>query len=163
MISSNNCKEKFLEDVTDVFFYSKDAAQLPIPQSVSRTLEMGSCKFGDAALHIALSEAEGEIMASAITVKRTEAKAGNGTIFTFEVSATLDDGSKKMPEICKNMEDGDYYMVFKQADGTLYLGYTLDNTFSITIQDTKQASNSSYAVTATAKAMSDSIPISLAQ
>lgn len=59
------------------------------------------------------------------------------------------------------MHGNDYYIVLRKQDDGLYLCYTLPSTFAITDSKTTQNDVETCSVTATCKAMSEYIPISI--
>jgi len=157
-----SCRELFLDGVTDAYLYAVQDSTLPIPFSVQRVVQMNGCKFAGEGLHLALSEGSGNyVVAESITAKQTSQEAGNGTVFTFEISATINAGSENIPEIGKNMRGKDYYIVLRKQDDSLYLCYTLPNTFALATSVTNQSNAESRTVTATCKAMSEFIPITI--
>lgn len=155
----NSCREIFLDGITDVYFYPVKNTTLPVPFFVQQILLMNGCQFADVALHIATNDMEDQVVADAVTVKVTPAVGGNGTVYTFEVSATVAIGGENVREAYKNMQGKDYYIVLRKQDGTYHLCYTLPNTFSLLPSLTNQSNTETYTVAATTKAMSDLIPI----
>ena len=161
MKKANSCRELFLDGVTDAYFYAARESSLPIPFIVQRVLQMNGCKFAGEALHIATSEGDNYVVADAITAKQTSPEGGNGTAFSFEITANIEAGKENIPEIIKNMHGKDYYIVLRKQDDSLYLCYTLPNTFRITDSVTSQNDAETRSVTATCQAMSEFIPITL--
>ena len=155
----DSCRELFLDGVTDAYFYAARESSLPIPFIVQRVLQMNGCKFAGEALHIATSEGDNYVVADAITAKQTSQEGGNGTAFSFEITANIEAGKGNIPEIIKNMHGNDYYIVLRKQDDSLYLCYTLPGTFSISSSATMQRDGEAVSVTATCKAMSEFIPI----
>lgn len=66
-----SCKEKFLEGVTDAYFYSVRDSTIPIPPNMQRILQINSCRFAGEALHLSLQENEQCVVAESITAKQT--------------------------------------------------------------------------------------------
>lgn len=161
MKKANSCRELFLDGVTDAYFYAARESSLPIPFIVQRVLQMNGCKFAGEALHIATSEGDNYVVADAITAKQTSLEGGNGTAFSFEITANIEAGKENIPEIIKNMHGKDYYIVLRKQDDSLYLCYTLPNTFRITDSVTSQNDAETRSVTAICQAMSEFIPITL--
>lgn len=156
-----SCKEIFLEGVTDAYFYSVRDSTIPIPPNMQRILQINNCRFAGEALHLSLQENEQCVVAESITAKQTSQEAGVGTVFSFEITANLDTGKDRIAEIAKKMHGNDYYIVLRKQDDTLYLCYTLPNTFAITDSKTNQNNVETCSVTATCKAMSEYIPITI--
>ena len=154
-----SCRELFLDGITDAYFYAARESSLPIPFIVQRVLQMNGCRFAGEALHIATSEGDNYVVADAITAKQTSQEGGNGTAFSFEITANIEAGKGNIPEIIKNMHGNDYYIVLRKQDDSLYLCYTLPGTFSISSSATMQRDGEAVSVTATCKAMSEFIPI----
>lgn len=154
-----SCRELFLDGVTDAYLYSVRDSTLPIPFSIAGILQMNGCRFAGEALHIATIEGENYVTADSITAKQTSSVAGNGTVFSFELTANIDLGKENMPEITAKMRNKDYYIVLRKQDDSLYLCYTLPGTFSISSSATMQRDGETVSVTATCKAMSEFIPI----
>lgn len=161
MKKANSCRELFLDGVTDAYFYAARESSLPIPFIVQRVLQMNGCKFAGEALHIATSEGDNYVVTDAITAKQTSQEGGNGTAFSFEITANIEAGKENIPEIIKNMHRNDYYIVLRKQDDSLYLCYTLPNTFRITDSVTSQNDAETRSVTASCQAMSEFIPITL--
>ncbi len=161
MILPENCRELFLDGITDAYFYAVQDSTLPIPFSVQRVLQMNGCKFAGEGLHLAIGEGDNYVEAESITAKQTSSEAGNGTVFTFEISATISAGKENVPEVSKNMRSKDYYIVLRKQDDSLYLCFTLPGTFSFTTSITNQSNSESRTITATCKAMSEFIPITI--
>lgn len=157
----DNCRELFLDGITDAYFYAARDSSLPIPFSVQRVLQINGCKFSGEALHLALSEGDNYVVTDGITAKQTFQEAGNGTVFSFEIAANIEAGKENIPEIIKNMHGKDYYIVLRKQDDSLYLCYTLPNTFAITDSVTNQNNAETRSITATCKAMSEFIPITI--
>lgn len=156
-----SCKEIFLEGITDAYFYSVRDSTIPIPPNMQRILQINSCRFAGEALHLSLQENEQCVVAESITAKQASQEAGVGTVFSFEITANLENGKDRIAEIIKKMHGNDYYIVLRKQDDELYLCYTLPSTFAITDSKTTQNDVETCSVTATCKAMSEYIPISI--
>ena len=153
---SNNCSEKFLSGVTDVYVYPPSEAQLPIPFNVGQILSMSS-KFGTAVLHIATESEVADVMAETITAKSTHAESGNGTLYTFNISGSVENGQDNVREAVKTLRKTDYFVVLKTQGGTRYLVNTLPNTFLFRSTDSKSSTDDARDFAISAKAMSDFI------
>ena len=147
MKKTENCRELFLRGVTDAYLYAVRDSTLPIPCNIAGLLQMNGCRFAGEALHIATIEGDNYVTADSITAKQTSSVAGNGTVFSFEITA--------------KMRGKDYYIVLRKQDDSLYLCYTLPGTFGITSSATAQIDGETVSVTATCQAMSEFIPIRL--
>ena len=156
-----SCKEIFLEGVTDAYFYSVQDSVIPIPPNMKRILQINNCRFTGEALHLSLQENEQCVVAESITAKQTSQESGVGTVFSFEITANLENGKEHIAEIIKKMHGNDYYIVLRKQDDSLYLCYTLPSTFAIADSRTNQNESETCSVTATCKAMSEYIPISI--
>lgn len=156
-----SCKEIFLEGITDAYFYSVRDSTIPIPPNMQRILQINNCRFAGEAFHLSLQENEQCVVAESITAKQTSQEAGVGTVFSFEITANLENGKDRIAEIIKKMHGNDYYIVLRKQDNGLYLCYTLPSTFAITDSKTTQNDVETCSVTATCKAMSEYIPISI--
>ena len=157
----DSCRELFLDGITDAYFYAARESTLPIPFIVQRVLQINGCKFAGEALHLALSEGDNYVVTDGITAKQTSQEGGNGTAFSFEITANIEAGKENIPEIIKNMHGKDYYIVLRKQDDSLYLCYTLPNTFAIADSVTSQNNAETRSITATCKAMSEFIPITI--
>lgn len=156
----NNCRETFLDGITDAYFYPTEGTVLSIPFSVAQILQMNNCQFPEAALHIATAGEE-YVLADSITAKVTPNIAANGTVYTFEISANITDGGENVCEAYKNMRENTYYIVLRKQDGSLCLCYTLPGTFVFKTSSSVSMSDEQRTVTASLQAMSDFIPITL--
>lgn len=157
----DSCRELFLEGVTDAYFYAVRDSSVPIPFSIPLILQINGCKFAGEALHIATSEGDNYVVADAITAKQTSQEGGNGTAFSFEITANIEAGKENIPEIIKNMHRNDYYIVLRKQDDSLYLCHTLPGTFGITDSVTSQNDAETRSITAICQAMSEFIPITI--
>lgn len=162
MILPENCKETFLDGVTDAYFYPTDGSVLFAPFSVAQILQMNNCQFAPAVLHIATAGEE-YVLADSITAKVTPNIAANGTVYSFEISANITDGGQNVCEAYKKMRDNTYYIVLRKQDGSLYLCYTLPGTFVFKTATSVTTSDEQRTVTTSLQAMSDFIPITLKQ
>lgn len=162
MILPENCKEIFLEGITDAYIYSSVNAVLPVPFAVAQILSMNNCKFGDALLHIATA-GETYVVADTLSAKSTPARNGNGTVFSLEISATITEGKENVRETQRKIAiDGDdYYVVLKREDGTFYLCYSLPSTFAFNANTSTTQTSEQVSLTISMKSMSDFIPITI--
>lgn len=161
MFIQDNCRETFLDGVTDVYFHDVEHSSIPVPTFVAQIMQINNCNFSEPALHIAMSEGEHTVLASSITAKETPSQGGNGTVYTFEVSVNVVTGGKNVREAFKQMKGKDYYIVLRRRDESFWLCYTLAHTFLLSTSSTVTDSSYPRTVTATCKAMSDFIPIQL--
>lgn len=158
----DNCRELFLEGVTDAYFYAVWDSSVSIPFSIPLILQINGCKFAGEALHIATSEGNNYVISDGITAKQDSSEGGNGTVFKFEITANIRDGKENIPEIIKNMHGKDYYIVLRKQDDSLYLCHTLPGTFNIIDSVTSQNDAETRSITAICQAMSEFIPITIA-
>lgn len=162
MILPENCKEVFLEGITDAYIYPTVNAVLPVPFAVAQILSVNNCRLGDALLHIATA-GETYVVADTLTAKSTPARSGNGTVFSLEISATITEGKENVRETQRKIaiEGDDYYVVLKREDGTLYLCYTLPGTFAFNASTSATQTSEQISLTISMKSMSDFIPITI--
>ena len=153
---SNNCREKFLEGVTDIYIYRSSEVQLPVPFNVAQILSMSVGKFGTAVLHIATSD-EAYVEAESITAKTTLTESGNGTLYTFNISVSVENGQDNVCEAVKTLRRTDCIVVLQVQGGTRYLVNTLPNTFSFKSTDSKSRNEDTRELSISAKAISDFI------
>lgn len=153
---SNNCSEKYLSGITDVYIYPTTEVQLPVPFNVAQILSMSGGKFGTAILHIATS-GEAGVIAETITAKSTLTESGNGTLYTFNISGSVEDGQSNVFEAVKSLRKADYFIVLQTQGGTRHLVNTLPNTFSFRSTDSKSSTDDVRELAISAKAMSDFI------
>lgn len=157
----NKCKELFLEGITDVMFYSKEECYIPVPFSMAQVLYINNCKLpAEPTLRLATS-GDNYVIVENLTVKMTLAKQGNGTIYTYNISANVVNGGENVVEAYRNMRDKDYLVVLRKTDGSLQLCYTLPNTFGIGNSTDNSQTGLSRAFTATTQALSEPIPITI--
>lgn len=162
MILPENCKEIFLEGITDAYIYPMANAVLPVPFAVAQILSMNNCKFGDALLHIATA-GETYVVADTLSAKSTPVRNGNGTVFSLEISATITEGKENVRETQRKIaiEGDDFYVVLKREDGTHYLCYTLPGTFAFNASTSATQTSEQVSLTISMKSMSDFIPITI--
>ena len=157
----NKCKELFLEGITDVMFYPMEECIIPVPFNMAQVLYINNCKLpAEPTLRLATS-GENYVIVENLTVKMTLAKQGNGTIYTYNMSANVVNGGENVVEAYRNMRDKDYLVVLRKTDGSLQLCYTLPNTFGIGNSTDNSQTGLSRAFTATTQALSEPIPITI--
>ena len=157
----NKCKELFLEGITDVMFYKKEECVIPVPFSMAQVLYINNCKLpAEPTLRLATS-GDNYVIVENLTVKMTLDKQGNGTIYTYNMSANVVNGGENVAEAYRNMRDKDYLVVLRKTDGSLQLCYTLPNTFGIGNSTDNNQTGLSRAFTATTQALSEPIPITI--
>ena len=157
----NKCKELFLEGITDVMFYPREECVIPVPFNMAQVLYINNCKLpAEPTLRLATS-GENYVIVENLTVKMTLAKQGNGTIYTYNMSANVVNGGENVVEAYRNMRDKDYLVVLRKTDGSLQLCYTLPNTFGIGNSTDNSQTGLSRAFTATTQALSEPIPITI--
>lgn len=157
----NKCKELFLEGITDVMFYSKEECVIPVPLNVAQVLYINNCSLpAEPVLRLATS-GENYVIVENLKVKVTLAKQGNGTIYTYDISANVVNGGENVREAYRNMRDKEYYVVLRKKDGSLQLCYTLPHTFGIGGTTDNSQTELARTFTATTQALSEPIPITL--
>ena len=157
----NKCKELFLEGITDVMFYSKEECTIPVPFSMAQVLYINNCSLpAEPTLRLATG-GDNYVIVENLTVKMTLTKQGNGTIYTYNISANVVNGGENVVEAYRNMRDKDYLVVLRKTDGSLQLCYTLPNTFGIGNSTDNSQTGLSRAFTATTQALSEPIPITI--
>lgn len=154
----DNCREIFLDGVTDIYLHPVKGSELPVPFCVAHILELKNCKFGDPVLHVATS-GEDYIMADSITAKFTMDKTGNGNIYSFDISANITNGYNNVCEANKSIQGNEFYVVLKKADGTDVLCYTLPGTFTFNSPASKTTSGVQRTVQIGLKSLSEFIPL----
>lgn len=154
----DNCREIFLDGVTDIYLHPVKGSELPVPFCVAHILELQNCKFGDPVLHVATS-GEDYIMADSITAKFTMDKTGNGNIYSFDISANITNGYNNVCEANKSIQGNEFYVVLKKADGTDVLCYTLPGTFTFNSPASKTTSGIQRTVQIGLKSLSEFIPL----
>lgn len=162
MVSFDNCKEFFLEGITDVYIYPTKSCSIPVPFSVAQVLNINNCSFTDALLHIATQDGS-PVVAETLTAKSTISKIGSQTMFSLEISATITDGKENVRETQRKIaiEEEDCYIVIRREDGQLYLCYTLPNTFSFNATTNVSQTEEQMSLTTSCKSLSDFIPITV--
>ena len=154
----DNCREIFLDGVTDIYLHPVKGSELPVPFCVAHILELKNCTFGDPVLHVATS-GEDYIMADSITAKFTMDKTGNGNIYSFDISANITNGYNNVCEANKSIQGNEFYVVLKKADGTDVLCYTLPGTFTFNSPASKTTSGVQRTVQIGLKSLSEFIPL----
>lgn len=153
--------ELFLDGITDVMFYQKEECVIPVPFSMAQVLCINKCQLpAESTLRLAMS-GENFVIAENIGVKVTQAKQGNSTIYTYNISANIDFGGENVRKAYKIMRDKTYYVVLRKQDGSLQLCYTLPGTFAIEGNITCSEKSQDRSFTASLKALSEPIPITL--
>ena len=161
MESPNKCKELFLDGITDVMFYPMEECVISVPFSMAQVLYINNCSLPtEPALRLATS-GENYVIVENLKVKMTRAKHGNGTIYTYDISANVVNGGENVREANRNMRDKEYYVVLRKLDGSLQLCYTLPHTFGIGGTSDNSQTELARTFTATTQALSEPIPITL--
>lgn len=157
----NKCKELFLDGITDVMFYPREDCVIPVPFSMAQVLYINNCSLpAEPVLRLATS-GENYVIVENLKVKMTLAKQGNGTIYTYDISANVVNGGENVREAYRNMRDKEYYVVLRKMDGSLQLCYTLPHTFGIGGTTDNSQTELERTFTATTQALSEPIPITL--
>ncbi len=157
----NKCKELFLDGITDVMFYPREDCVIPVPFSMAQVLYINNCSLpAEPVLRLATS-GENYVIVENLKVKMTLAKQGNGTIYTYDISANVVNGGENVREAYRNMRDKEYYVVLRKMDGSLQLCYTLPHTFGIGGTTDNSQTELARTFTATTQALSEPIPITL--
>ena len=154
----DNCREIFLDGVTDIYLHPVKGSELPVPFCVAHILELKNCTFGDPVLHVATS-GEDYVMADTITAKFTMDKKGNGNIYSYDISANITNGYNNVCEANKSIQGNEFYVVLKKADGTDVLCYTLPGTFTFNSPASKTTSGVQRTVQIGLKSLSEFIPL----
>lgn len=157
----NKCKEFFLDGITDVMFYPKEECVIPVPFNMAQVLYINNCSVpAEPVLRLATS-GENYVIVESLKVKETLAKQGNGTLYTYDISANVANGGENVREAYRNMRDKEYYVVLRKMDGSLQLCYTLPHTFGIGGTTDNSQTELARTFTATTQALSEPIPITL--
>ena len=157
----NKCKELFLEGITDVMFYPREECVIPVPFNMAQVLYINNCSLpAEPTWHLATS-GDNYVIVDNLTVKMTLARQGNGTIYTYNISANVENGGENVVEAYRNMRDKEYLVVLRKTDGSLHLCYTLPNTFGMGSSTDNIQTGLSRAFTATIQALSEPIPITI--
>ncbi len=157
----NKCKEFFLDGITDVMFYPKEECVIPVPFNMAQVLYINNCSLpAEPVLRLATS-GENYVIVESLKVKVTLAKQGNGTLYTYDISANVANGGENVREAYRNMRDKEYYVVLRKMDGSLQLCYTLPHTFGIGGTTDNSQTELARTFTATTQALSEPIPITL--
>ena len=157
----NKCKELFLEGITDVMFYPREECIIPVPFSMAQVLYINNCSLPAEPTLCLATSGENYVIVENLTVKMTLAKQGNGTIYTYNISANVANGGENVVEAYRIMRDKEYLVVLRKTDGSLQLCYTLPNTFGIGSSTDNSQTGLSRAFTATTQSLSEPIPITL--
>lgn len=161
MRTTNKCRELFLDGITDVMFYPKESCVFSIPFSMAQVLYINDCILpDDPTLQLATS-GDNFVVVVNLSVKVTLSKQGNGTVYTYDISANVVDGGENLREIYRSMRGKDYYIVLRKEDGTLQLCYSLPHTFGMGGTLTSSQTELARTFTATTQALSEPIPITL--
>jgi hypothetical protein len=161
MRTINKCRELFLDGITDVMFYPKDSCVFPIPFSMAQVLYINDCKLPDEPTLRLATSGEDFVVVENLSVKVTFSKQGNGTIYTYDISANVVDGGENVREAYRSMRGKDYYVVLRKEDGSLQLCYSLPHTFGMGGTLTGSQTELARTFTATTQALSEPIPITL--
>ena len=157
----NKCKELFLDGITDVMFYLREECVIPVPFSMAQVLYINNCSLPAEPTLCLATSGENYVIVENLKVKMTPAKQGNGTIYTYDISANVANGGENVREAYRNMRDKEYYVVLRKTDGSLQLCYTLPHTFGMGGTTDNSQTELARTFTATTQALSEPIPITL--
>lgn len=157
---ADNCRETFLEGVSDLYLYPCSASRLPIPFSVPQIQSMIDCQFAEPALHVSLNNEE-YVLADKMTVKVTSNIMSLGTVYSTKITADITYGKDNVREIAPKLQAEDHYAVLRKVDGTFVLGYTLPGTFSFLSSDDMDGNSHTYNINISLQSMSDFIPVTI--
>ena len=128
---------------------------------MAQVLYINNCSLpAEPVLRLATS-GENYVIVENLKVKVTLAKRGNGTLYTYDISANVANGGENVREAYRNMRDKEYYVVLRKMDGSLQLCYTLPHTFGIGGTTDNSQTELARTFTATTQALSEPIPITL--
>lgn len=156
----NQCKELWLEGITDVYLYPIEECKLSVPSCVAQVLSMNNVVLPEHVLRIT-TIGEQEVTASSITAKQTPNLEAIGTVYTYEISSNIEVGSDVLRNSYKDIKDKDYIVVLKLEDDTLRLCHTLPGTFSVRMPLNVNNNGQQRSVTIYLKSLSEFIPITL--
>ncbi len=157
----DKCKEIFLEGITDVMFYLREDCVIPIPFSMAQVLYINNCMLpAEPVLRLATS-GENYVIVENLKVKVTLARQGNGTIYTYDISANVTNGGENVCEVYRKMRGKESIVVLRKMDGALLLCHTLPHSFGIGGTTDNSESELTRTFTATTQALSEPIPITL--
>lgn len=159
---SNNCKETFLEGITDAYIYPAKGCILPRPFSVGQILSMDGCRLSKELLHIA-TIGDDHVVAETLSAKSSPSKVGFGTSFALEISASFTYGKEKLREIQRKIvvDDDNYYVLLQRENGKQFFCYTLPDTFIFNVATSSTQNGEQCTLTILMSSMSDFIPITI--
>lgn len=159
MNKPDNCREIFLDGITDVVVSDLESLNISVPWQVPQVLELEHVTIpSNPPLHIATS-GDHFVVADSITAKSSVDMTGSLHVYSFDISANIIEGNDNVREVCKNMRLKDHVVLLRKADGSYVLCYTLPSTFSISSTATMERGRSSRTITIKTKALSDFINI----
>lgn len=160
MITTDKCKEFYLDGVTDAYVYPAEKCVVPVPFNVAQILSLNNCRFDGLLLRIDTA-GNSDATAEKLTAKSSSAKIGNNTVFSFEISATGIEEVENLYEIQKkiSLDNKNCYVVLKKKNGNLFLCYSLPGTFSFRLNTELAQDSEKGTLTITTSALSNFIPI----
>lgn len=158
----DNCKEFFLDGVTDIYLYQNSKLSFTIPFNVPQILQLSVSNMPSPDAHFSLAAVDA-LIATSLSAKVSPELSGNGIVYSYEISATIVSGLDTIIEIQKDFQQNDYYVVLRMNDESLRLCYTMPNTFLFKPVENVSSSESSTTLTITLKAMSDFIKLTYMQ
>ncbi len=153
-----NCKEKFLDGITEAYVYTSENTSFPTPFSVQQITGMDGCTLKTPALHIAMTDTA-DAEADSISAKVTPEIGGNGIVFTHEITVSVTQGIENVRQAHKNIAGKDCHVVFVTSGGETYLSYTCPGSFVFKPTTTSTNTEPSTSLTITLKSMSDFVLI----
>lgn len=161
MITSNNCREFFLDGVLEVSLEFADEHYLQIPPYVphieSLNIEEGINPF----LRFSLSDDSSDFVVDSITVKNVPNRQECGVVYSFEATINISSGLNNIRELYNLAEGNDFNVVIKKASGAYVFCYSLDGASDISMQTSANATEESATLTIKTESLSDLIPLTL--
>lgn len=127
----DNCKELFLDDIVEISVHPVNGCSFPIPFAVQGIQQMSGCTLSAPVLHIGMEEGMTEPVLGSMTAKCSPDFQPNGTVFTFDITATIEGEADAVRNAYINIGNNDHYVCLRKRDGSLLLCYTLPGSFAM--------------------------------
>lgn len=154
------CKELFIDDIVGITVHTVSGCRFPIPNIVQGITSMSNCVLSTPVLAIGNGDSMISPVDGSMTAKCSQDIQATGMVFNIEVSVNIEDDVETLREAYINIGNNDHFVCLQKNDGSLYLCYTLPNTFSFKAPSTIKGSQTA-ALSFTLKAYSEFISISI--
>lgn len=161
MNKSQECREYFLDGVTDVSVYEEELCVFPYPNNVTGITYMPDCELPAPAFSVSTRDGVAA-MADSISVKASMAESGRLLIYTYEISVTITEDKEYLQKTVDRLAGNDNCcVVLHKEDGSDHLCYSLPGTFAFSYSVSGSSTGESRVATISLKSLSELLPMTI--